>query len=147
MVARVNVVGVVRCVVMLLLLLLLLKVRGLEVCDGGIVPGIMIWMQSMVVVVQDFVGCVFSSASGDAGAATATAGAVVTGFFFFVEFVVRVGREGVFCLVVFVGDGERVRDVVRGGGAREGAVAAVVEEVFDGDEACGYKEETVGMQV
>lgn len=62
------------------------------------------------------------------------------GLFIFVELVVRIGGEGVFDLIVLVlvGDG---MGFVRGGDAGEGAVAAVVEEVFDGDEACGEEEE------
>lgn len=54
----------------------------------------------------------------------------------FVELVVRVGGEGVFGLVVFVGCGEGMGGL-GGGGAGEGAVAAVVEGVADGDDGGG----------
>lgn len=73
-------------------------------------------------VVEEFVVC----AAVDAAAAG-------FGVFMFVEFVVRVGGEGVFGLIVLVGCGEGMSGL--GGGAWEGAVAAEVDGVADGD--CG----------
>ncbi|KAL9581797.1 MAG: hypothetical protein Q9203_005749, partial [Teloschistes exilis] len=83
------------------------------------------WVQGVVAagVVEEFVVC-------------AAVGAAAAGFgvFMFVEFVVRVGGEGVLGLIVFVGCGEGMGGL-GGGGAWEGAVAAEVEGVADGD--CG----------
>ncbi len=97
-------------------------------CDGGrvVVVG--------VGIVEEFVGGVGGGGAGPAEM-----------FVFVVEFVVRVGGEGVFGLVVVVVEGERGGVLGGGGGeAGKGAVAAVVEEVFDGDEGGGEEEEAGG---
>lgn len=85
-------------------------------------------------IVEEFVG-------GVGGGCGAGPGAEM--FVFVVEFVVRVGGEGVFGLVVVVVEGERGGVLGGGSEAGEGAVAAVVEEVFDGDEGGGEEEEAV----
>lgn len=94
-------------------------------CSGRVVVG--------VGIVEEFVGGVGGGGAGP--------GAEM--FVFVVEFVVRVGGEGVFGLVVVVVEGERGGVLGGGGEAREGAVAAVVEEVFDGDEGGGEEEEAI----
>lgn len=93
-------------------------------CSGQVVVG--------VGIVEEFVGGVGSCGAGPAGAEM---------FVFVVEFVVRVGGEGVFGLVVVVVEGERGGVLGGGSEAGEGAVAPVVEEVFDGDEGGGEEEE------
>lgn len=97
-----------------------------------------VWVKCVVVIIlvglvmEDLVCRVFPSTTTAAGAIR-----VATVLLLFIKLIVRVGRKGVFGLVIFIGKRERMGYIMRRSSSWKGAIAAVVEQILNGDSACG----------